>query len=165
MMRHTLLICTALLLAAPAARADLDARQIAPGIYRGRVPKHDADFAELHRLGVRTVLDIRGNAPLASVRERRKVEASGLTYRKVRLGFRPLRDGTGDRALAALSNQADYPLYMHCQLDRDRTSALVAAFRVRNQGWSVAAAEAEARSFGLRRYFVGLNRYVRAGGG
>ena len=38
------------------------------------------------------------------------------------MGFRPLHDGTGDRVIAAMADEAYYPLYVHCQLDRDRTS-------------------------------------------
>lgn len=165
MMRYLVLTCGVLLFGATAARAQLEATEIAPGLYRGRVPKTAADFEELHRMVVRTVLNIRGNTPRASRRERIRVEAAGLNYRHEPLSFHPLRDGSGDRALAAMTNEADYPMYVHCQVNRDRTSALVAAYRVRCQGWSVEAAEAETQSFGLRRFFIGLNRYVRAGGG
>jgi protein tyrosine/serine phosphatase len=53
-------------------------------------------------------------------------------------------------------------MYVHCNVDRDRTSVAVGAFRVRAQGWDTAAAVAEAERFGLRRYFIGLNRYLRS---
>ena len=113
-------------------------------------------------MGVKTVLDIRGNQPFASAQERRRAAAHGLEYRKVPISFRPLRDGSAERVVAAMQNEADYPMYVHCNIDRDRTSVAVAAFRVRAQGWDGAAAAAEARQFGLRRYFLGLNRYLRA---
>src|SRR5207249_7303350 len=119
----------------------------------------------LRQMGIRTVLDIRGNQPFASALERRMAEAHGLVYRRVPLSFKPLRDGSDERVLAAMQNEADYPLFVHCNIDRDRTSAVIAAFRVRVQGWSGAAAAAEARQFGLRRYFVGLNRYLRSATG
>jgi Tyrosine phosphatase family len=161
---RALLLLAALASLAAVFQADLEITAIAPGLYRGHVPTRDADFAELKRLGIRTILDIRGNAPLAALRERRRAEQHGFAYIHVRMGFQPLQDGSGDRALAALADEGNYPLYMHCQLDRDRTSALVAAYRVQVQGWDIPSAEAEAREFGIRRYFVGLNRYVRAGG-
>jgi protein tyrosine/serine phosphatase len=161
---RALLVLSALVSLAAAFRADLEIAAVGPGVYRGHVPTRDADFAELRRLGIRTIVDIRGNTPLASLRERHRAEQHGFAYIHVRMGFRPLRDGTGDRALAVLADEANYPLYLHCELDRDRTSALVAAYRVQVQGWDIPSAEAEARDFGIRRYFVGLNRYVRAGG-
>lgn len=136
--------------------------EIEPGLWRGHAPYFRNDYDELRQLGVRTVLDLRGNQPLASFLERRRVEAMGLTYRKVPFGFRPLRDGSDGRVLAAMQNAADYPMYVHCNIDRDRSSVAVAAYRVRVQGWSPEAAQAEAHSFGLKRYFLGLNRYLRA---
>jgi rhodanese/phosphatase family protein len=164
MMRQLLIAAMCLFAFGASARADLELQSVSPGLYRGRVPKTDDDFAELRRLGIRTILDIRGNTPLASLRERRRSEAHGFTYLHVRMGFRPLRDGTGDRVVAAMADEAYYPLYVHCQLDRDRTSAAIAGYRVQVEGWDIPSAEADARSFGIRGYFIGLNRYVRAGG-
>lgn len=154
---------TAALAFAPTAHAQrLKPSEIEPGLWRGHAPYFRKDYDELRQLGVRTVLDLRGNQPLASFLERRRVEAMGLTYRKVPFGFQPLRDGSDARVLAALQNAADYPMYVHCNIDRDRSSVAVAAYRVRVQGWSPEAAQAEAHSFGLKRYFLGLNRYLRA---
>jgi hypothetical protein len=136
---------------------------LVPGLlWRGRAPYGHQHYEVLRQMGVRTVLDIRGNQPFASAQERRRAEAHGLVYRKVRISFRPLRGGSAERVLAAMQNDADYPMYVHCNVDRDRTSVAVAAFRVRAQGWDGSAAAAEARQFGLRRYFVGLNRYLRS---
>jgi protein tyrosine phosphatase (PTP) superfamily phosphohydrolase (DUF442 family) len=151
----------------PAAHAQqkigehLKASEIEPGLWRGHAPYFRDSYEELRQLGVRTVLDLRGNQPVASFIERRRVEAMGLTYRKVPFGFQPLRDGSDAAVLAALQNRGDYPMYVHCNIDRDRTAVAVAAYRVRVQGWAAADAQAEAKSFGLKRYFLGLNRYLR----
>ena len=115
-------------------------------------------------LGIQTILDIRANQPLVSARERWRAERHGLTYWKVGLKFKPLRDGSGEPVLAAMQDTSAYPMYIHCNLDRDRTSAIIGVYRIRVQGWSEEAAEAEAKEFGLRRYYIGLNRYLRAGG-
>ena len=79
------------------------------------------------------------------------------------ISFHPLRDGSGEQVLAALQNPPALPLFVHCNLDRDRASAVIGVYRVRVQGWSREAAIEEAKGFGLRRYFVGLNRYLREG--
>src|SRR5262249_16636580 len=109
------------------------------------------------------VLDIRGNQPRLGGRERRWLERMGIIYVQVPMGFRPLRDGSGERVLAALENPPALPLYVHCNLGRDRASAVIGVYRVRALGWSREAAIAEAKEFGLRRYFIGLNRYLRQG--
>lgn len=168
MTRRVIAVAMLIAVFTPAARAQpkagehLKASEIEPGLWRGHAPYFRTSYEELRQLGVRTVLDLRGNQPLASFVERRRVEAMGLTYRKVRFGFQPLRDGSDAAVLAAMQNRADYPLYVHCNIDRDRSAVAVAAYRVRVQGWDPAAAQAEAKSFGLKRYFLGLNRYLRA---
>jgi protein tyrosine phosphatase (PTP) superfamily phosphohydrolase (DUF442 family) len=162
-MTHRLTIAvsvTIVLAIVPSAHAQLRPSEIEPGLWRGEAPYFRKDYAELQRFGVRTVLDLRGNQPVASFIERRRVEAMGLTYRKVPFGFQPLRDGSDAAVLAALQNRDDYPLFVHCNIDRDRTSVAVAAYRVRVQGWSPSAAVSEAHTFGLKRYFLGLNRYL-----
>src|SRR5262249_53441650 len=120
-------------------------------------------YRQLEEMGFKAVLDIRGNQPRASARERRRLERMGIIYLKVPLGFRPLRDGSGERVLAALQAPPALPMYVHCNVDHDRSSAVIGVYRVRVQGWSREAAVEEAKSFGIRRYFIGLNRYLREG--
>lgn len=165
-MNRTLIAAAALVITfavAPAAHAQFHLRpvQLSPDVWRGRAPYFRSSYEELWELGVRTVVDLRGNQPFASAIERRRVEAMGMTYRKVPFRFSPFRDWDDRRVLAAMANAADYPMYVHCNVDKDRTSVAVAGFRVKVQGWDPRAAEAEAREAGLRRIFFTLNRYVR----
>ena len=165
-MRRLLILAVVFLAGTPAARAQLypiEPEAVAPGIWRGHAPWWRGHFRQLQEMGFQAVLDIRGNQPRASARERRLVERMGIIYMNVPIGFRPLRDGSGEPVLAALQNPPALPMYVHCNVDRDRASAVIGAYRVRVQGWSREAAIAEAKSFGLRRYFIGLNRYLREG--
>lgn len=165
-MRRLLIMSVAFFVFAPAARAQLrpiDPQPVAPGIWRGHAPWSRRDYRDIQEMGFKAVLDIRGNQPRASARERRKLERMGITYVNVRLGFRPLRDGTGERVLAALQNPPALPMYVHCNVDKDRSSAIIGVYRVRVQGWSREAAIEEAKAFGIRRMFIGLNRYLRVG--
>jgi hypothetical protein len=167
-MRRFLTVIALFAAGAPAARAqlrpaELEPQPIAPGVWRGHAPSRREHFRQLEEMGFRAVLDIRGNQPRLSARERRRLERMGIIYLNVPMGFRPLRDGSGERVLAALQDPPALPMYVHCNLDRDRTSAVIGVYRVRVQGWSREAAVEEAKSFGLRRYFIGLNRYLRQG--
>lgn len=165
-MRRYFAVLALCLVGAPAAHAQrrpIEPEPVAPGIWRGHAPWSRANYRQLQQLGFQAVLDIRGNQPRASARERRILERMGIIYMKVPLGFRPLRDGSGETVLAALQNPPALPLYVHCNVDRDRSSAVIGVYRMRVQGWSREAAIEEAKSFGLRRYFVGLNRYLREG--
>jgi hypothetical protein len=167
-MRRRLILAAIFLTSAPAARAQLrpaeiEPQPVAPGIWRGHAPSRWQHYEQLREMGFKAVLDIRGNQPRLSARERRRLERMGIIYIKVPMGFRPLRDGSGERVLAAMQNPPALPLYVHCNLDRDRASAVIAVYRMRVQGWSRDAAIAEAKEFGLRRYFIGFNRYLRRG--
>lgn len=55
--------------------------------------------------------------------------------------------------------QAQKPVLIHCQHGQDRTGLVVAAYRVRFQGWSKDWAMTEARQYGYRWWLnYGLNR-------
>jgi protein tyrosine phosphatase (PTP) superfamily phosphohydrolase (DUF442 family) len=167
MICRLLILIAVLAVTPPALAQDKDWLQpslIQPGLWRGRCPLTHRHYEQLKAIGIRTIVDTRGVQPLQSAIERRRAPAHGLEYRQVPLSFHPLRDGSGEAVLAAMQDESAYPMYIHCELDRDRTSAIVAIYRIRVEGWSQEAAEAEAKQFGIRRYFIGLNRYVRFGG-
>jgi protein tyrosine phosphatase (PTP) superfamily phosphohydrolase (DUF442 family) len=159
-----LFIVVAFVVHAPAAYAAKDwlrPSEISPGLWRGHTPITHRHYEQLRAMGFRTILDLRGVQPVQSAIERRRAPMHGLEYRQVPLSFHPLKDHSDVAVLAAMSDVSAYPMYVHCELDRDRTSVAIFAYRRRVEGWSQTAAEAEARRFGLRRYFLGLNRYVR----
>src|SRR4051794_33087528 len=137
-MTRRLLPLAALILAAvvaPPARAGffgedwLTPTPVHDGLWRGRAPYRHRHYEEIKALGVRTILDIRGNQRWASARERRLAARHGLEYRHEPISFHPLRDGSGDRVIAAIRDESAYPMYVHCNLDRDRTSAAIAGYR------------------------------------
>src|SRR5262245_5229332 len=114
-MRRLFILIAVVLASAPAVRAQplpIEPQPVAPGIWRGHAPWLRGHYRQLQEMGFRVVLDIRGNQPRASARERRLIERMGITYVKVRMGFRPLRDGTGERVLAALQNPPALPMYV-----------------------------------------------------
>jgi len=165
-MRRSLIFAAAFLLSTPAARAQLlpiEPQPVAPGVWRGHAPWLRGHYRQLREMGFQAVLDIRGNQPRASARERRRLERMGIIYLRVPMRFGPAIEGSGERVLAALQNPPALPMYVHCNVDKDRSSAVIGVYRVRLQGWSREAAIEEANAFGIRRVFVGLNRYLRQG--
>src|SRR5262245_5780982 len=160
-MRRFLILAAVFFAGAPEARAQLfrmEPAPVAPGMWRGHAPWLRGDYRQLQQMGFKAVLDIRGNQPRASARERRKLERMGIIYLKVPMRFGPLSEGSGERVLAIMQNPPPLPMFVHCNLDRDRSSAVIGVYRVRVQGWSREAAIAEAKSFGMRRYYFALNR-------
>jgi hypothetical protein len=51
------------------------------------------------------------------------------------------------------------PVYIHCELGRDRSGLIIGLYRVRYEGWSPCAAYAEMQQFGFNERLRGLDRY------
>jgi protein-tyrosine phosphatase len=151
--------CTILLALADALQAALPIVEVASGIYRGPAPETAADFRQLRNLGVRTVIDLRKFRRRKMDRTCRCVQAHGMNYIAAPIGFYPERDRSPDRAVRLLANAQRYPIYIHCELGRDRSGLVIGLFRVRCQGWSVCAAYAEMQRFGFNERLRGLDRY------
>jgi hypothetical protein len=133
--------------------------EVAPGIYRGPVPETASDFRQISDLGVRSVIDLRKFRRRKRDETCRCVRAHGMNYIAAPIGFYPERDGSPERAVRLLANARLYPIYLHCELGRDRSGLVVGLFRVRCQGWSVCAAYAEMQRFGFNERLRGLDRY------
>lgn len=161
-MRSLSLMVALVLGAASAPGGEFKVTQLAPGLYHGKAPRHAADFDHLQRLGIRTVVDLRSYRPVLMNREERELTARGICYKNVPFTFRPDLDDSPERAYAAMTRVVDAPLYIHCQLDRDRTSILVGFYRVRVQGWSVEAAAREIEEAGLKDWLGRLWPYFYA---
>jgi protein tyrosine/serine phosphatase len=157
MPRCLALVCC-LALTASTSRG-LEIGEVAPGIYRGPAPQCAADYSQLRALGVKTILDVRKFRRRAFDQERRDAAAHGMHYLLLPIAFRPERDGSAERAFKALTNARLYPIYVHCQLGRDRSSLLIGLYRVRCQGWTPGAAYAEMKRHGFKSFLRGLERY------
>lgn len=146
-------------LTATTARAHLPIVEVSPGIYRGPAPESAADYRQLSALGVKTVLDLRKFRTRKMDDSRRCVELHGMDYQQIPVAFRPKRDGSAECAFRALTNVGYYPIYIHCELGRDRVGLIVALYRVRCEGWSLCSAYAEMQRFGFNEKLRGLERY------
>jgi protein tyrosine phosphatase (PTP) superfamily phosphohydrolase (DUF442 family) len=122
--------------------------QVGPRLYRGGQPS-ETQLAALHALGVRTLITLR-DTPDAVGEER--AAAARLGMRLLSFPFSGLSDP--DPALlrqvvAAMQETADGAIYVHCRQGRDRTSLVVALYRVWVERWAPTEAwQREATDFG-----------------
>lgn len=133
--------------------------RVAPGVLRGAQPDK-AGYATLKAMGVRTVLDMR-----TSENEKAQVEAAGM--RAVAIPIEMTRDGLKDRVdrvVALMADPANLPVYVHCRHGQDRTGIVVAAYRMKQQGWSLADAETEMQAFGFNDVWVNFKKFIRGYG-
>lgn len=69
-------------------------------------------------------------------------------------------DAPVDRFLAIVSDPTRHPVYVHCLHGVDRTGAMIAAYRIRRQGWTNHDALAEMEQFGAHGVLHDLRRFV-----
>ncbi len=122
--------------------------QVTPTIYRGGEPNEE-QMAQLSALGVRTIIDLR-NRPLdvaAEAASARKVGIQALNFPFS--GLSEPDPAVLQHAVAAIQGASSGSVYVHCQQGRDRTSLIVALYRVWVEGWNPNVAwRKEALDFG-----------------
>jgi protein tyrosine phosphatase (PTP) superfamily phosphohydrolase (DUF442 family) len=130
--------------------------RVAPGVFRGAQPGKDG-YATLKAMGIRTVIDLR-----TTESEKQQVEAVGM--KAIAVPIEMSRNGLRekvDRALALMTDPANQPVYVHCRHGQDRTGIVVAAYRMKQQGWSLAEAEAEMQAYGFNDVWVNFKKFIR----
>ena len=118
--------------------------QVNNHIYRGAQPK-DAQYEELAALGVKTVVDLRGDAKKDS---RASAERAGLRYINLPLEDKryPQADAAA-RFLEIVNNPDNGIVYVHCAGGRHRTGAMLAVYRMDVDHWTIEQAYAEMKQY------------------
>lgn len=138
-------------------------RQVAPGVYRSGQPNREG-LAYVAKLGVKTVLSLRFWRARGEAAEVRRLGMTSLSAPMK--GYEYPSFWRVDRALEILADPKRQPVLVHCAHGRDRTGAVIAAYRVVYEDADVAAAAAEARAIGCCPPVFGdiepwLRRYAR----
>jgi tyrosine-protein phosphatase SIW14 len=143
----------------PDARGVAYAAEVAPGLYRGGQPSAEG-VTWLKSIGIKTVLNLRhyhGDT------EKQQVESVGLRYERIPLTSRDAPSAAEvARFLALVRDPKLRPLYVHCEHGVDRTGAMMAVYRMEEEGWSNDDAFAEMESFGAHFIWQDLRNFVRA---
>lgn len=149
---HAFRFAAPVAVAALLALASLDAaatQRQAPGVsienfgkvnetyYRGAQPDREG-FAELKRLGVKTVVDLRKDVKRDAQGWARE---AGLSYINIPLeSSKPATEEEAAYFLKLVNDPANQPVYVHCKGGRHRTGALTAVYRITHDGWTADAA-------------------------
>lgn len=106
---------------------------------------------ELKARGFKAVLNLRqASEPEAKVEEEGQlVQSLGLTYLHVPFNGNEPTDAAADQFLAALDDQSQRPIYIHCGT-ANRVGAMWYIKRVLRDGWTPEKAMEEARAIGLK---------------
>ncbi len=99
----------------------------------------------LWKMGIRTVVNLR-----LSHSERTAVEAAGMRSIEIPMDTMKKIDPAAVRkALSALTDPANQPVFVHCTHGKDRTGVVVAVYRLEVDGWREPEAEAEMEACGF----------------
>ena len=144
---------------APASANLRNFHQVNNTLYRGAQPQDD-EFAELKKIGIATVIDLRDNDDNA-LKEKAAVEKAGMRFLNFPLGnwSRPeIKDI--EKILAEINATANQPVFVHCKRGSDRTGTVIAVYRITHDGWSAKQANDEAKKFGFGWWQFWMRDYI-----
>jgi protein tyrosine/serine phosphatase len=129
------------------------------GLYRGGQPT-EKGFQFLKQTGIKTVINLRAE----DNSEAELVEKLGMNYIQIPVDeARPwsqVRPGAIAKYFELINNPANYPIFFHCLRGADRTGAFAAFYRMALQHWDAKRSYDEARSIGMRWYYLGLKAQI-----
>ena len=132
--------------------------QVTPDLYRSAQPD-DEGMAALEKLGIRTVLNLRQYHS-----DDEEAEGTKLLLIREKMDAGKLDAAALKRALVVLRT-AQKPILVHCMHGADRTGAVIALYRIVDQGWTREAAVDELRhgGYGLHDgWFPGITEWLLA---
>ena len=120
--------------------------------YRGSQPDAEG-LAQLKRLGIKTVIDLRKDSVAA---EPNQVRALGMQY--FNIPMRASKAATPEQTdyfFKLVNDAANWPVYVHCKGGKHRTGALTAVYRIAHDGWTADQAYEEMKKFDFNSGFFG----------
>lgn len=118
--------------------------RIGEGYYRGGQPD-GAGFAELRRLGIRTVIDLQEDG---DPREPSWVRGVGMQYFNIPLSSRrPATEAQTEYFLRLVNDPQNLPVYVHCAGGRHRTGEMTALYRITHDSWTADQAYQEMKRY------------------
>ena len=122
-------------------------------LYRGAQP-HAEGFAELKKLGITTIVDLRGEDPGKRASEKEQAEALGMQFVSIPVsGWAPPSNEQVAQFLSLFRNHPKQKIFVHCRFGDDRTGVFVATYRMAYEGWPAEQAMKEMYFFGFNGFW------------
>jgi protein-tyrosine phosphatase len=142
-----------------------NAGKISDSLYRGAQPRGEG-YAELKKLGISIVVDLRNSKPLKSeggaTREQVKVEAAGMHYVEIPTSafFGPTEMQVA-KFLQLLHDNQNQKIFVHCYFGDDRTGTMVATYRIAMDHWTSDEAYNEMRAYHFHKHLIMMGHFVK----
>ena len=123
--------------------------KISAVLYRGAQPREQG-LSELKKLGITTIVDLRGEDAEKIRWERRTAESLGLRFVNIPVsGWAPPTNEQVVQFLSFLRDDPTQKIFVHCRFGDDRTGVFVAAYRIAIEKWTAEQAMKEMYFFGF----------------
>jgi tyrosine-protein phosphatase SIW14 len=130
-----------------------NAGKINDAFFRGAQPRKQG-LAELIKLGVSIIVDLRGEGPDKVAWERAQAESLGMRFVHIPVsGWSPPTDAQVAQFLALFREDPKQRIFLHCRFGHDRTGVFVAAYRMAMEKWSAEQAMKEMYFFGFNGFW------------
>ena len=135
-------------------------------LYRGAQP-HDEGLLELKKMGITTIVDLRGEDPQKREWERQRSEALGMHFVNIPIsGWDPPSNEQIAQFLSIFRNvqlgSQQERVFVHCRFGDDRTGVFVAAYRMAYDHWPTLQAMNEMYFFGFNgMWHPSMKSFVR----
>ena len=139
-----------------------NAGRISGVLYRGAQPK-DAGLAELKKLGITTIVDLRGEDRQRADWEHREATALGMRFVHIPVsGWSPPTDAQVAQFLSLFRDDPQQKVFVHCRFGDDRTGVFVATYRMAIDKWSGEQAMREMYFFGFNGFWhPSMKEFIR----
>ena len=128
-------------------------------VFRGGQPS-PLGFKSLAKLGVKTVIDLRGQGEGASAEEK-AVRSAGMKFKSVPMhGMQAPTNEQVWEVLGVLDDSTEWPVFVHCRRGKDRTGVVLACYRIVHDHWENQKALEEARLIGMSWIERAMQSYV-----
>jgi protein tyrosine phosphatase (PTP) superfamily phosphohydrolase (DUF442 family) len=131
-------------------------------LYRGAQPR-EPGLSELKKLGITTIVDLRGENPEKIRWERKQAESLGMRFVNIPVsGWSPPTDEQVVQFLSLFRSDSPHKVFVHCRFGDDRTGVFVAAYRMAFEKWTADQAMKEMYFFGFNGFWhPAMKSFVR----
>jgi protein tyrosine/serine phosphatase len=131
-------------------------------LYRGAQPKEEG-IEQLKKLGIDTIVDLRGERHGLMEKERAHAESLGMRLVSIPgTGWTAPRDQQIAQFFSLASETPRRKIFVHCWFGGDRDGMFVAAYRIAFDGWTAEEAVHEMRAFHYKEFMhPNMKWYVR----
>lgn len=136
--------------------------KVSDQLFRGAQPNL-SNLAELKKLGVTTIVDLRSESSRTREQERARAEALGMRFVSIPVGgFSNPSSAQVAQFFALLRQSPRETVFVHCRFGHDRTGVFIATYRIAFDHWTAEQALGEMNAFGFNHtWHPSMIGYVR----